>query len=60
VAAINGAVTSLNSEVSGWDSALHQRAGNILLVDDSVQQLGYAALTIFLTQPDNTSCILKP
>ncbi len=65
VVGLTNVITSLNPllpEVE-WDPSMHARAGNIALVDGSVQQFGYAALLDFLGQSGDTNysnCILKP
>jgi len=46
-----------------WDETMHERSGNVVILDGSVQHLTYAGLTVFLelTGDDNLSnCILKP
>ncbi len=65
VVGLTNCITALNPnypEVE-WDRTMHVRAGNIVLVDGSVQQFGYAALLDFLFQSGDTNysnCILKP
>jgi prepilin-type N-terminal cleavage/methylation domain-containing protein len=65
VVGLNFTVTSLNPNFpeTEWDSTMHVRAGNIALVDGSVQQFGYAGLQDFLLNSGDTNlsnCILKP
>ena len=60
---IRGVITMASPEVGEWDFELHQRAGNIAVVDGSVRQLNYAGLTQFLLNTGDTNlsnCILKP
>ena len=60
VAQIIIAVTTLRPEQSAWDQNLHQRAGNILMLDGSATRFATVALKPLLSQPDNCTCILKP
>jgi prepilin-type N-terminal cleavage/methylation domain-containing protein len=65
VVGLVGSITSLNPlyPETEWDSTMHVRAGNIVLVDGSVQQFGYAALQQFLLTTGDTNfsnCVLKP
>ncbi|HMJ90591.1 MAG TPA: type II secretion system protein [Candidatus Acidoferrum sp.] len=65
VVGLTGSITSLNPTYpeTEWDNTIHVRAGNIVLVDGSVQQFGYAALQDFLWSSGDTNlsnCILKP
>ncbi len=65
VVGLTGSITSLNPNYpeTEWDNTMHVRAGNIVLVDGSVQQFGYAALQDFLWSSGDTNlsnCILKP
>ncbi len=56
-------VTFASPEVAEWENDIHQRAGNIAVVDGSVRQLNYSGLTQFLlnTGDSNLSnCILIP
>jgi prepilin-type N-terminal cleavage/methylation domain-containing protein len=60
-----GSITSLNPlyPETEWDNTMHIRAGNIVLVDGSVQQLGYTAFQDFLLTTGDTNfsnCVLKP
>ncbi|MBI5386011.1 MAG: prepilin-type N-terminal cleavage/methylation domain-containing protein [Verrucomicrobia bacterium] len=60
-----GSITQLDPRLPSveWDRTMHQDAGNIVVVDGSVQQLGNAALVNFLWTSGDTNfsnCILKP
>lgn len=65
VVGLYGSITSLNPNYpeTEWDNTMHVRSGNIVLVDGSVQQFGYAAFQDFLWNSGDTNysnCILKP
>jgi prepilin-type processing-associated H-X9-DG protein len=63
VADLIDCVTMLFPNNSGWDYTIHGFAGNIALVDGSVQELNGLALNAFLEQTGDTNftnCILKP
>ncbi len=60
---LRGVITMISPEVGEWDNNIHQRAGNIAVVDGSVRQLNFVQLTIFLQNAGDTNfsnCILKP
>ncbi|MGC8887934.1 MAG: type II secretion system protein [Verrucomicrobiia bacterium] len=58
-----GVITMLSPEIAEWDNDMHQKVGNIAVVDGSVRQLNFMGLTQFLLNTGDTNlsnCILKP
>jgi prepilin-type N-terminal cleavage/methylation domain-containing protein len=56
-------VATVLSTNAAWDNILHQRAGNMALVDGSVHQFSLYSLRNHLTQtgdPNLSNCVLKP
>lgn len=63
VVSLVGVITYLGPEIAEWDNDMHQRAGNIAVVDGSVRQLNFSGLTQFLLNTGDTNlsnCALKP
>lgn len=62
-AKITGVITTLmtDSDNPHWDANIHNNAGNMALVDGSVQQLSLADLPRHLSiTGDSRNCVLKP
>lgn len=58
-----GVITMASPDIGEWDTDMHQKAGNIAVVDGSVRQFNFAGLTQFLLNTGDTNlsnCILKP
>ena len=60
IANIPTTLTTLRPESSEWDRKLHDRNGNVLMLDGSVNRFANTALKPLLSQPENHTCILKP
>jgi len=63
VANIDGVtlLTPCTGVMPGWDNRIHNNAGDLVLVDGSVQQATAARLATFFTETgDSKNCFLKP
>lgn len=60
---INGVITTLDANNAEWENGIHNHAGNMVMCDNSVQQLTTPQLKRHLPtsgDPNQSNCVLKP